>query len=95
MVKVACLASESEDIVTTADPEDASPEDVVDRIMADPAMNPRVVALFNAAQEAFKAGHVQDCSCVGCTRIRLGLYNIFQESGISDALWNRLGGGCD
>ena len=77
--------------MTTANPEDSSPEDVVDRIMADPAMNPRVVALFNSAQAAFKAGHVQDCPCIGCTRIRLGLYNIFQESGISDALWKRFG----
>ena len=77
--------------MTTAEPEGPTPEDSVDRIMADPAMRPRVVELFNSAQEMFKAGHERDCPCAGCSRIRFCLYGIFHESGISDALWNRLG----
>ena len=64
-------------VVTTANPEGSTPEDVVDRIMADPAMSPRVVALFNSAQEKFKTGHLQDCSCGGCMCIRFWLIRNF------------------
>ena len=44
--------------MTTSNSEDSTPEDVVDRIMADPAMSPRVVALIQ-----FGTGSVPSRAC--------------------------------